>query len=42
MNFEAEGHAFAILENKEDKKDRKVLFITETPNRVAGSCFNEM
>jgi hypothetical protein len=42
MNFEGEGHAFALIENTEDKKDRKKVYITETPNKVAGSCFNEL
>lgn len=42
MNFEGEGKPFAVIENTEDKKDRKIVYITETPNKLAGSCFNEL
>ena len=43
MNFEGEGNAIAVLENKDDKKDRKILSLTDKPNSaVAGAFFNEL
>jgi hypothetical protein len=42
MNFEGVGNAIAILENKEDKKDRKILCLTDQPNSVAGQVFYEL
>jgi len=42
MNFESEGTPIAIVENSNDKKDRKVLSVTDNPKRIAGHCFNEL
>lgn len=42
MNFENEGHAIALVENTTDKKDRKILSITDNPEGIAGNFFNEL
>ena len=42
MNFESEGNTIAILENTEDKKDRKILCLTDNPKAIQGKCFHEL
>lgn len=42
MNFEGEGNTVAVINNDLDKKDRKILSITDNPKSITGACFNEL